>query len=324
MGCHTPVSFDAPATVPLVSDHARLLAEMAALADTHAEALDAPVRVFDIGGRTFDCDAHPEMMGVVNLSPDSWYRESVVPDADAAIARGVVLAAEGAAIVDIGAESTLAHAARVSPEDQMATVLPVVRALGEQGILTSVETYSPEVARVVLRAGANVLNLTGVEREDEVYAAAAEHQAAIIMCFVQGANVREVSDLVLGDDPIPTLIEHFGPRLDRAVALGVERIFIDPGLGFYYGNLLDGPTRVRHQVKVFLNTFRLRTLGWPVCHALPHAFDFFGDEVRSAEPFFAVLASLGRTGLFRTHEVPRVGAVLDTLGALRPGDINPG
>jgi len=310
-------------TVCCVSEQAQLLHEMATLADAHAAALVAPVRAFDIGGRMFDCDARPEMMGVVNLSRDSWYRESVVHDADAAIRRGAVLAAQGAAIVDIGAESTLEHAARVSPEDQVAAVLPVVRGLGERGILTSVETYSPEVARVVLGAGANVLNLTGVEREDEVYAAAAEHDAAIIMCFVQGANVREVNDLVLGDDPIPALIEHFGPRLDRAVAQGVERIFIDPGLGFYYGNLLDGPTRVRHQVKVFINTFRLRVLGWPVCHALPHAFDFFGDEVRSAEPFFAVLASLGRTGLFRTHEVPRVGAVLDTLGALRPGDINP-
>lgn len=320
----SPPQGQSAGTVSRVSDQPQLLLEMAALAEAHAAALAAPVRAFEIGGRIFDCDARPEMMGVVNLSRDSWYRESVVPDADAAVRRGAVLAAQGAAIVDIGAESTLEHAARVSPEDQMAAVLPVVRGLGEMGILTSVETYSPEVARVVLAAGANVLNLTGVEREDEVYAAAAEHDAAIIMCFVQGANVREVNDLVLGDDPIPALIEHFGPRIDRAVAQGVERIFVDPGLGFYYGNLLDGPTRVRHQVKVFLNTFRLRVLGWPVCHALPHAFDFFGDEVRSAEPFFAVLASLGRTGLFRTHEVPRVGAVLDTLGALRPGDVNPG
>ena len=63
----------------------------------------------------------------------------------------------------------------------------------------------------------------------------------------------------------------------------------------------------------FLNTFRLRALGFPVCHALPHAFEYFGDEVRCAEPFFAVLAALGKTDLFRTHEVPRVRAVLDTL-----------
>jgi hypothetical protein len=66
-------------------------------------------------------------------------------------------------------------------------------------------------------------------------------------------------------------------------------------------------------MRVFLNTFRLRDLGFPLCHALPHAFEYFGEEVRCAEPFFGVLAALGKTDCFRTHEVPRVKAVLDTM-----------
>ena len=73
--------------------------------------------------------------------------------------------------------------------------------------------------------------------------------------------------------------------------------------------------RVRHQMNIFLNSFRLRALGCPICHALPHAFEYFGEEVRCAEPFFAVLAAFGKTNLFRTHEVPRVRAVLETMGA---------
>ena len=97
--------------------------------------------------------------------------------------------------------------------------------------------------------------------------------------------------------------------------VGLQKLFIDPGLGFYYKNLQDSEVRVRHQMKTFLNTFRLRALGYPVCHALPHAFEYFGEEVRSAEPFFAVLAAMGKTDLFRTHEVPKVKAVLDTLAA---------
>jgi dihydropteroate synthase len=68
---------------------------------------------------------------------------------------------------------------------------------------------------------------------------------------------------------------------------------------------------------VFLNTFRLRALGFPICHALPHAFEYFREEVRCAEPFFAVLAALGKTDLFRTHEVPRTRAVLKTLDAFQ-------
>ena len=95
---------------------------------------------------------------------------------------------------------------------------------------------------------------------------------------------------------------------------GVAKLILDPGLGFYYRNLADSAARVRHQMKVFLQYLSgLRSLGFPICHALPHAFEHFGEEVRSAEPFFAVLAALGKTDLFRTHEVSRVRAVLKTL-----------
>jgi dihydropteroate synthase len=106
---------------------------------------------------------------------------------------------------------------------------------------------------------------------------------------------------------------YFARQIEIAQRHGVEKIILDPGLGFYYRNLQDSAVRVRHQMNIFLNTFRLRTLGFPICHALPHAFEYFRDEVRCAEPFFTVLAALGKTDLFRTHEVPRLKAVLDTM-----------
>jgi dihydropteroate synthase len=109
--------------------------------------------------------------------------------------------------------------------------------------------------------------------------------------------------------------EHFARQIAMAQRHGVERILLDPGLGFYYRNLQDSAVRVRHQMNIFLKTFRLRTLGFPICHALPHAFEYFGQEVRCAEPFFCVLAALGKADLFRTHEVPRIKAVLETLKA---------
>jgi dihydropteroate synthase len=122
-----------------------------------------------------------------------------------------------------------------------------------------------------------------------------------------------VGDFDFGADPTAMLHDYFARQIETATRHGVEKILIDPGLGFYYRNLQDSAVRVRHQMTTFLNTFRLRTLGYPVCHALPHAFEYFGDEVRCAEPFFAVLAALGKTDLFRTHEVPRTRAVLRTL-----------
>ena len=281
--------------------------------DQHRDAAKSRVRDFSIGGRSFDFNSRPAIMGVINLSPDSWYRESVCLTSEDAVRRGRVLQAQGAAIVDVGAESTLAHAARVDDAWQNRKLLPVVKALRQTGVLVSVETYQLAVTRACLEAGANVLNLTAAERTNEFYGMVAEHEAAVIICYVQGSNVREVGDFDFSSDPIALMHDYFARQVELATRHGVEKILLDPGLGFYYRNLQDSAARVRHQMTVFLNSFRLRTLGFPICHALPHAFEYFGEEVRCAEPYFAVLAALGQTDLFRTHEVPRVRAVLEAL-----------
>jgi dihydropteroate synthase len=291
------------------------LEQLAELLETNRAVATLPVQEFTIGGRPFAFNSQPAIMGVVNLSADSWYRESVCLTAENAIQRSQVLAAQGADIVDLGAESTLAQAARVDDAGQNSKLLPVIKALRAANILVSVETYQPAVTRACLEAGANILNLTGTDRSDELFRMVAAHDAAVIICYVQGKNVREVGDFDLSADPMPMMQDYFARQIEIAQRNGVQKIFIDPGLGFYYRNLQDSAVRVRHQMKVFLNTFRLRTLGFPTCHALPHAFEYFGDEVRCAEPFFAVLAALGKTDLFRTHEVPRIKAVLDTLKA---------
>ena len=289
------------------------LEQLAGLLEKNRAAASTRVAEFSIGGKKFNFNSSPAIMGVVNLSADSWYRESVCLSVESAVTRGKILAAQGAQIIDVGAESTLAHAARVGNAAQKSKLTPVIEALRQQKILVSVETYSPAVTRASLEAGANILNLTGTVGSKEIYKLVADHDAAVIICYVAGKNVREVGDFDLSADPIPMLREFFSRQIELAQKCGVEKIFLDPGLGFYYRNLQDSTVRVRHQMNIFLNTFRLRELGFPICHALPHAFEFFGEEVRCAEPFFAVLAALGKTDLFRTHEVPRIKAVLDTL-----------
>ena len=289
------------------------LEKLCDLAQQHSSALGVNVREFGVKGRSVSSNSRSSIMGVINLSPDSWYRESVCPTVEGAIRRGFVLEAQGADIVDIGAESTLAHAARLDETLQGSKLLAVLEGLKGLKIPISVETYNLAVARRCLEGGAGVINLTGTVETEEFYRLALEFDAAVIVCFVQGRNVREVGDFSFERDPVEFMYEYFAREVDRAGKVGLEKVFIDPGLGFYYKNLQDSAVRVRHQMRVFLNTFRFRKLGFPVCHALPHAFEHFGEEVRSAEGFFAVLAALGKTDLFRTHEVPKVRAVLDTM-----------
>ena len=261
-------------------------------------------------------------MGVVNLSADSWYRESVVLSAEAAIRRGRVLAEQGAAIIDVGAESTLAQAAQVGEAAQTSALVPVVRELAGAGLCVSVETYHPSVTTACLKAGARILNLTAAANTEDFFREVADFDAGVILCYVQGEHVRAVGDVDLEGDPIAVMHDFFARQIELATNAGVSRIWIDPGLGFYYRNLQDSGVRVRRQMRVFLNTFRLRALGWPICHALPHAFECFEEEVRVAEPFFAVLALLGQTSLLRTHEVAKVRGVLRAMELVRAaGDV---
>src|SRR5215204_4412020 len=123
------------------------LEKLAALLEASAGASAARVKEFSIGNRHFAFNSEPALMGVINLSSDSWYRESVCLSAEAAVKRAKVLAAQGAGIIDLGAESTLAHAARMEGDGQNSTLLPVIRALRSENILVSVETYHPVVAR---------------------------------------------------------------------------------------------------------------------------------------------------------------------------------
>src|SRR5437879_9348221 len=113
------------------------------LLEKNKSAAKARVKEFAIGGRQFPFNSQPAIMGVINLSPDSWYRESVCLNAESAIRRGKILQAQGADIVDLGAESTLAQAARAGEAAQNTKLLPVLKALRASGILVSVETYQP-------------------------------------------------------------------------------------------------------------------------------------------------------------------------------------
>jgi len=290
------------------------LEKLAEFCRLYADDLTPEVTSFELRGTWFH--PHPDfsLMGVVNLSADSWYRESIVLSADAAIRRGIRLAAEGAKLVDVGAESTLLSAAIVDETLQQSTLIPVVKGLSDQGILVSVETYHPAVTAACLEAGAAVLNLTAADDTEAHYRLVADYDAAVIICYIQnGKNAREVGDFQFSDDYASISYDYLAREIDKATQAGVQKLWIDPAIGFDYTNLEDSAVRTRHQMRTFLNAFRLRRLGWPVCQALPFAFEYFEEELRTGEAFFAVLALLGKADLLRTHEVAKVRGVCRTM-----------
>lgn len=290
------------------------LADLASLYDEFREDLEHEVEPVAVTDDVAIGDGAVTVMGVVNLSQDSTYRESIAPSPDAADRLARAQVGQGASIIDLGAEASHDGAERVEAPEQIDRLVPVVKDLAVD-ITISVETYLPQVAEAVLEAGARMINLTGRQHEDEILPLVARADATLLMCFSPGDNVRDSGELPDGDEMFPALLDHFEERLAKAREAGVRKVVVDPGSGFSYDNL-DGIGKARVQTQVLAQTMRLRRLGVPSAHALPHSFDLFEREFRHAEGFFTVPAALGGAHLLRVHEVPRVRAVLRALHEL--------
>jgi dihydropteroate synthase len=287
---------------------------LSAVLSQHHAALSQPVRTFHLGGRLFDFNRYRYLVGVINLSTDSWYRESVCATTAEAIARAEMLHTDGADIIDLGAESTLPQARQADVHQQIERLLPVVEALKARDLLVSVESYYPEVLETCARAGADIFNLTGTLYGADIFQLAAAYDTAVILCYVQGPTVRTVGDFCLHDDMMVELGHYFRDLTAQAARHGVTKCFIDPGLGFYYKNLQDSRVRVNYQLNTFLHCFRLHDLGYPTFNILPHAPEIFlDDERRAAEPFFSVLALLGGTHVVRSHEIRTVHRIRQVM-----------
>ena len=290
--------------------------------------LNSKVASCVLKGYVLDVNANhgkPLIMGVVNMSSDSWYTTSICLSQEAAVRRAQRLSIEGACLVDIGPESTEPGAAFASEARQLDQLVPVVSKLAQKKILVSIETYHPAVARGVLEAGAAVINFTGGHSSsEEVYRIAAQNNAGVIINYHPGCDTGDtvrntVAELSLDYDLEAGLwprqvIPFFAKEVEKATRAGVKAIWIDLGLGFFIKSFKpNSDDRLRYQLVSMLSLFQLRALGVPVCAALPHAFHCFEEELRCAEPFFAVLATLGQCDLLRTHEVSKVKGVVSAM-----------
>jgi dihydropteroate synthase len=180
------------------------------------------------GGSEFRWGERTYVMGIINVTPDSFSGDGLGGDVDAAVAQGKRFAAEGADILDVGGESTRPDAAPVSAEEELRRVIPVIERLaGEVTVPVSVDTYRHEVAKRALAAGARMINdIRGLGHDPLLADLAAEHRAPIVLM----SNQRGTK--------CPDVMPEVVASLRRSIALAVDRgvprenIIIDPGVGF--------------------------------------------------------------------------------------------
>ena len=200
----------------------------------------------------------PLLMGIVNVTPDSFSDGGQHPDASSAIAHAQQLVAEGADIIDIGGESTRPGAAPVSIQEELARILPVIAALRDSGAAISVDTCKPEVMQIVLEAGADIINdVTGMRTHEAQRMVAAHPSCGVCLMHMQGEPrtmqqaphyqdvVREVKTALVSQ---AQLLEHLGVTRTR--------ISLDPGLGF--GKTLE------HNYQLLRGLHQLVQSGYPV------------------------------------------------------------
>jgi len=194
------------------------------------------------------------VMGVLNVTPDSFSDGGVFFDTQKAIEHGLKMAADGAAIIDVGGESTRPGAEPVSTEQQIERVVPVIQALYQKAnVPISIDTYNVEVAKAALDAGAAIINNITALSNKAMAELAAGHEVPVVMMHMQG-NPATMQAEPKYDDVVGEVLEFLLGRAKRAERFGIpkSRIFIDPGIGF--GKTLEHNLLLLKNIDKFVDT----------------------------------------------------------------------
>jgi dihydropteroate synthase len=270
-------------------------------------------RLWKIAGRPIDVSRRGMIMGVLNVTPDSFSDGGEFFSIDKAIAQGLQIAAEGAQIVDVGGESTRPGAEPVSGEEELRRVIPVIEKLREKlEIPLSIDTSKSEIAEAALEAGAGIVNdVTGGRGDEEMMPLIARRNAAFIIMHMQGEpQTMQIAPRYV--DVVSEVANFFRQQYARALECGVDPMAIafDPGIGF-------GKTP-EHNLQLLANLDRLRFEDRPLVVGLSRK-SFLGKLIGDPEMRVRATAGAALTSLLRSRgaEVFRVHDVKENVDALR-------
>jgi dihydropteroate synthase len=272
------------------------------------------------------CPDRPLVMGVLNVTPDSFSDGGRYLDPALALKHGRTLVAEGADLVDVGGESTRPGAERPTPEQEADRVVPVVAALAAEGVAVSVDTMRASVAELAVQAGAVLVNdVSGGRADDEMLDVVARLGTPYVLMHWR-SHSREMQQHTEYDDVVEDVITELSEQLDAATLAGIDpgRIAVDPGIGFsktadQNWDVLAGMERL-HALghPVLIATSRKRFLGSLLADA---AGELRPPELREdATTATSALATVAGAWCIRTHEVrPTLDAVRVAVRWAGPG-----
>jgi dihydropteroate synthase len=269
--------------------------------------------LIELGSKKLDLSEKPLVMGIVNMTPDSFYDGGEYNDPEKALGRIASFIKDGADIIDIGGESTRPGSLGVSAGEELERVIPVIEAAaGEFDTVISVDTTKAVVAEEALRCGALMVNdISGLSFEPQVARKVSEKGAAIILTHTSSrpVDMQEKTDY---DSLIPDITDSLLNSVETAMAAGVarENIIIDPGIGF--GKTTEQNLEIIRKLEEFCH------LGFPVCLGASRK-SFIGEILRSPLAEQRLIGSVCSViiSMLKGISIVRVHDVLETVQAIR-------
>jgi len=238
------------------------------------QLMPLPNRVLTCGRLSLDLSI-PRVMGILNVTPDSFSDGGLHNTKDAAVERALQMMAEGATVIDVGGESTRPGAAIVDVDEEIRRVIPVVEALAQHDVIISIDTSAPEVIRAAVAAGAHIWNDVRALTRPQALQTAAELNIPIIIMHMRGEPTT-MNNLDQYQDVTEDVMVELQQRIDDALVAGVkpEHILIDPGFGF--------AKNAQQNLKLLKEFWKLNAMGYPILSALSRK-RFIGEALGGAD-----------------------------------------
>lgn len=266
------------------------------------------------GGKDLPLGEDPVLMGIVNLTEDSFYPGSRIRGELSALDKAREMILQGASIIDLGAESTRPGATPLSAEDELSRLIPAISLISREipQAIISVDTYKSEVAKEAILAGAHMINdIYGLGFDPRVATVAAETGAVLVINHIQGTP-RDMQEHPYYGDTLAEILEQLQERVNKALAMGVpgSGIIIDPGIGF--GKKLEDNLSILRHIGSF------RSLGYPIMLGYSRK-GFIGRICDQPDPTERLEGTLALTALstLKGVQILRVHDVKENLSVIR-------
>jgi dihydropteroate synthase len=265
----------------------------------------------------------PRIMGILNVTPDSFYDGGRFLDVERALERAMEMEREGACIIDIGGESTRPFSEPVSLEDELKRVIPVVEELRRRSeVIISIDTRKSEVARRALLKGANIVNdISGLRDDPEMKDVIKRYSAGVILMHIRGTP-QNMQENPFYENTIEEIKTELQERIDNALNYGIERdkIVIDPGIGF--------GKRVKDNLLILKHIDEFKKMGFPLLVGHSRK-SFIGKVLNKEKPEDRLTGTLAvssylyikKIDFIRVHDVKETAELFKILKTIEKGDI---